>query len=170
MEPVHRPLATFRFRLTTVDALAYERLPGEWSGRRKLAFFLPLFAIGALAGLIEDWAAVDWWLAVAALLGAWAAIGLLVRDWLRRRRARSMAAREGVSEVEQWGDHLVVRSASGTRHIAWEMLGKVIVTEAHVFLLYAGGPTIVPLRAFGDAGAMRAFAEDVDRRSRDAVP
>lgn len=168
-ENVHRPLASYRYRLTLVDALAYERLPGEWTARQKLAFFLPLFLIGGFAGFISDWLAVCWWLAVLGLLLAWAVLGLVIHTWLIHRRARTLAALHGSTEVEEWGDHLVVRSEAGQQFLAYETIGKVIVTDAHVFVLYHRGPLIVPLRAFENAEAMRSFGEAVDRRSEEAV-
>ena len=74
------------------------------------------------------------------------------------------------SHVEEWGDHLVVRSQAGLQHLSYEMIGNVIATDAHVFILLHGAPVIVPLRAFEDRQAMRAFAEVVDKRSQEAVP
>lgn len=170
VEDVHRPLAVYRYRLTMVDALAYERLPGEWSGWRKAALVLPLMAIGAFAGLIEDWSALLWWSSLAALLVLWAIVALIVSNWRIRRRARTRAAREGQTEVEEWTDHLAIRSQAGTIHLAYEMIGKVIVTDTHVFVLYRGGAVILPLRAFDGPEAMRIFGEAVDRRSAEAVP
>ena len=53
--------------------------------------------------------------------------------------------------------------------LAIETIGKVLVGEGHVFILHHGGPTVVPLRAFEDAEAMRAFGEVLERRSAAAV-
>ena len=170
VEDGERPLSVLRYRLTPADALAYERLPGEWSGWRKAAFILPLMAIGAFAGFIEDFAAVWWWASVAALLLVWAVVGLGVSNWRALRRARARAAREGQVEVEEWGDHLAVRSGAGDIFLAYETLGKVIVGDGHVFVLWPGGSLILPLRAFDDPEAMRAFGEAVDRRSAEAAP
>lgn len=50
------------------------------------------------------------------------------------------------------------------------MIGNVVATDAHVFILLHGAPVIVPLRAFEDRQAMRAFADVVDKRSQEAVP
>ena len=170
VEDVHRPLAVYRYRLTTVDALAYERLPGEWSGWQKAALILPLMAIGAFAGLIEDWTGVWWWLAVAGLLLVWAVAGLAVLNWRIHRRARARAAREGQTEVEEWGDHLAIRSQAGVTRLADETIGRVIVGAGHVFILWRGGALILPLRAFDGPEAMRAFGEAIDRRSAEAAP
>lgn len=168
-DDVHHPLALYRFRLTTADALAYERLPGEWTGLQKAAFILPLMAIGALAGLLEDWSGIWWWAAVGGLLLLWAVIGLFVFNWRIHRRARTRAASEGQTEVEEWGDHLAVRSQAGERHLADETIGNVIVGEHHVFVLYHGGALILPQRAFESPQAMRIFGEAIDKRSMDAA-
>lgn len=168
-ETVHQPLNILRYRLSLVDALAYERLPGEWSGRRKIAALAPLIAIGAFSGLIEDWPRLWWWLSVGGLVLLWAIAGLFLHNWQMHRRARALAARLGQVEIEEWGDHLVIRLQSGTRHLAYEQIGKVTSTDSHVFILFHGGPAIVPLRAFDDDAEMRAFAEALDRRSEDAV-
>lgn len=170
VEDGKQPLAVYRYRLTLVDALAHERLPAEWTGWQKAAFILPVIAIGALAGFIEDLAGVWWWLSVAALLLAWAAIGLAVLNWRIRRRARARAAREGQTEVEDRGDHLVIRSGTGTTRLADETIGRVIVTDGHVHIMWRGGALILPLRAFDGGEAMRAFAEAIDRRSMEAAP
>ena len=168
-EDVHCPLAVYRYRLTTVDALAYERLPGEWTGWQKAAFMLPLVAIGAFAGFIEEWTGLWWWTVVGGLVLLWAIIGLSVHNWRIHRRARALALREGQTEIEEWGDHLVIRSQARVQHLSYELIGKVIASDAHVFILYHGGPTIVPLRAFEDLQAMQVFAEAIDRRSEEAV-
>ena len=168
-ENVHQPLRILHYRLTLVDALAYERLPGEWSGRQKVAALAPLIAIGAFSGLIEDWPRLWWWLSVGGLVLLWAIAGLFVYNWQMHRRARALAARHGQTEIEEWGDHLAIRSQSGTQHLPNELIGKVIPTDSHVFILFHGGPAIVPLRAFEDAAEMRAFADALDRRSAEAV-
>lgn len=167
--PLDQTPVTYRYRLTLVDALAYERLPGEWSGRQKIAAFAPLIAIGAFSGLIEDWPRIWWWLSVGGLVLLWAVAGLVVYNWRIHRRARLAAAREGQTEIEEWNDHLAIRSEAGAQHLPYELIGKVIITDAHVFILYHGGPTIIPLRVFEDAQAMRIFGEAIDRRSHETV-
>jgi hypothetical protein len=169
VEHVQRPLAVYRYRLTYVDALAYERLPGEWTGWQKAALILPLMAIGALAGLFEDELGVWWWAAVAGLLLAWAVVGLAVFNWRIHGRARARAAREGHTEIEDRGDHLVIRSQAGTTRLADETIGRVIIAGGHVFILWRGGSLILPQRAFDSGAAMRAFGEAIDRRSMEAA-
>jgi hypothetical protein len=170
VEGVHRPLAVYRYRLTIVDALAYERLPGEWTGWQKAALILPLMATGALAGFLEDEFGVWWWASVAGLLLVWAVAGLALYNWRIHRRAKARAAREGQVEVEDRGDCLAIRSGAGETFLADETIGRVIVGDAHVFVLWRGGALILPQRAFDSPQAMRAFGEEIDRRSAEAVP
>lgn len=170
VDDVHRPLAVYRFRLLAGDALAYERLGGEWSGRQKLAFLLPLLLIGALAGFLDDLAAIWWWASLGMLLLLWIVGGLLFMNWRINLRAKRHAAREGQTEVEEWGDHLVVRSQSGTTNLAYETIGKVIVGDHHVFVLYRDGVVILPQRAFASPVEMRIFGEAIDKRSMEAAP
>ena len=54
--------------------------------------------------------------------------------------------------------------------LADEAIGRVIVTDGHVFILYRGGALILPQRAFENPQAMRAFGEAMDRRSMEAAP
>lgn len=169
-EDVHQPLAVYRYRLTRVDVLAYERLPGERTGWRKAALFLPPVAIGALAGLIEDELGLWWWGVVACLFLVWAVAGAAVSNWRIHRRARARAAREGRIEVEEWGDHLVIRSQAGTTCLADETIGRVVVIDGHVHVLWHGGSLILPRRAFDSDEAMRGFGEAIDRRSMEAAP
>lgn len=167
---VHRPLAVYRYRLTAADALACERLPSEWTGWQKAAFILPVMVIGVVAGFIQDWPGLSWSAAVGGLVLAWGVAGLVIHNWRMQRRARLRAAREGQTEVEEWDDHLVVRSQAGTMSLADEAIGRVIVTDGHVFVLYRGGALILPQRAFENPQAMRAFGEAMDRRSMEAAP
>jgi len=170
VEDVRRPLAVYRYRLTPADIVAYERLPGERTGWRKAALFLPPMAIGMLAGLLEDELGVWWWAAVAGLFLVWAIVGLAVFNWRVLRRARARAAREGRTQVEDWGDRLVIRSEAGTTRLADETIGRVVVTDGHVHILWRGGSLILPRRAFDSGEAMRGFGEAVDRRSMEAAP
>ncbi|MER2534192.1 MAG: hypothetical protein ABTQ31_03405 [Rhizobiaceae bacterium] len=163
------PLSILRFSLTPADALAYERLPGELSGWAKACLVISLAAVGGFYGFVEDWPAA-WRYGVTALLVlAWLVAVMTIRTVLMHRRAKALAARDGNVEIEEWYDHLAIRTASGTRVLAVETIGKVLGGEGHVFILHHGGPTIVPLRAFEDAEAMRAFGEALERRSADAV-
>ncbi len=170
VEDVHRPLAVFSYRLTAADALAYERLSREWTGWQKVGLILPLMAIGALAGFLEDWAGWWWWGTVVGLLLLWGVGGLVILNWRIHRRARARALREGQTVVEEWGDHLAIRSQAGTMNLANEMIGKVIVGDHHVFVLYRGGALILPQRAFASPDDMRIFGEAIDRRSMESAP
>ncbi len=170
VDTLHRPPDIYRYRLTTVDALAFQRLPGEWTGPQKLAFILPLMGIGAVAGFLGDLSGVIWWATIGGLLLIWAISSLAIHNWLNLRRARARSAREGETQVEDRRDHLVVSSGQGVRRLGDGDIGKVIATDSHVFILHGGGVVIMPLRAFDAPEAMQAFARTVDDRSSHAAP
>lgn len=164
-------LAAYRFRLTPGDVLAYEARPREITGWRKSVLFAIPFLVGAAAGVVpESWPLLWRWAAVVLAGLVFAGFVLAARHILRLRKARRVAGREGRTVVEDHGDHLAVRSESGSRFVPLEMIAQVIRTDAHVFVRHEGGPTILPLRAFPDAADMRAYAEALDARSRDAAP
>lgn len=165
----YKPLGLYRYRLTTVDALACERLRREWTGWQKVAFLSPLVAIGVIAGLLNDWPRW-WWSAVFVLVLAWVIGGLAFSNWRLHRRAKLQAAREDQVEIEEWSDRIAIRLAAGPSQLRYEEIGNVLVTDGHVFILHPGGAIIVPLRAFGSLREMQAFGEAVDRRSRNAAP
>lgn len=168
--PVRKPLRILRFSLTLADALAYERLPGELSGTAKLVLISSLAAVGGFYGFLEDWTA-PWRLGVTAVLVVvWLVSVLAIRTCRMHRRARALVSHNGSVEIEDWSDRLRIDTASGSRVLPMQAIGKVLIGEGHVFVLHEGGPTILPLRAFEDAAAMRAFGEALDRRSADAVP
>lgn len=163
------PLATYRYRLELPDALAYEQLKREWSGRRRLVAILLAIAVGGLAGLLEDWIAINWWIAAGLILAAVFGVMAAADVALKSRRARARVVAEGETIVEDWSNHLAVRNGRGERFVADETIANVVADPRHVFILSGGEPVILPLRAFEDGAAMAAFAAAVDRRSQDAV-
>jgi hypothetical protein len=170
-EDVHRPLAVYRFSLTPADRLAFAMLRRELTGWEKFRLIVIIGISGMMAGVLpEHMRPVAWWAAVALILSAGAAAAILWSNLEIRRKASALDVPKGEILVEEWGDHLVVRSDKGTQHLGHDQIGNVVVSDAHVFILLHGAPVIVPLRAFEDRHAMRAFAEVVDKRSQDAVP
>jgi hypothetical protein len=159
-----------RFRLTTADALAYERLPSELGWRGKVILFAGPALVGMLAGIFDDLPPIVWWPGILLLLLLWYTGCAVGNHLLAHRRARLMAAREGSTEVEDRGDRLIVTSGSGTREIPIDRIGQVLIEDGHIFVLCREYPLIIPLRAFVDRERMRAFGVDLDRRSEQAVP
>jgi len=170
-EDVHRPLAVYRYSLTPADRLAFAMLRRELTGWEKFRLIVIVGISGMMAGILpEDMRPVAWWAAVALILLTGAAAAILWSNLEIRRKASALDVPKGEILVEVWDDHLVVRSQAGLQHLPYEMIGNVVATDAHVFILLHGAPVIVPLRAFEDRQAMRAFAEVVDKRSQEAVP
>lgn len=169
-ENIHRPLSTYRFTLTPADRLAFAMLRRELTGWEKFRLIVIIGIAGMAAGLLpEDMRPLAWWATVALILLTGAAAAILWSNVEVRRRATALGVPKGEIVVEEWGDHIAVRSEKGAQNLAYDQIGNVVVSDAHVFILYHGGPLILPLRAFADAGAMRAFGEVVDRRSHEAA-
>jgi len=166
-EDTHRPLGHYRFNLTMDDALARERLHGEWPRRRLAAVIALAACVGGGSAMLEEWLATPWWLNACAL-ALLAVAGL--SGWDRWRDHRRAVRSCGDWEVEDWGDHLAVRSPAGRYRLANEMVGNVVASADRVFVLHEGGMVILPRRAFADDAAMAAFAAAVDARSSEAVP
>jgi len=167
VDPVRRPLAHYRFHLTLDDALAGERLHGEWSSWRLTVVIVLAVGVGGGSALLEEWLATPWWLnALALALLAFAGLS----GWDRLRDRRRAARASGEWEVDEWHDHLAVRSPAGEYRLANEMVGNVVAAADRVFVLHEEGMVILPRRAFVDDAAMAAFAEALDMRSRDAAP
>jgi len=164
-------LPAVHYVLTVEDAEAYERLPAEPGGWTKLLLVVSLAAVGGLYGFLDDQPApVRIGIAAVAVI-VWGAVVWGVRRLRIARNARSIAQRGGSMRVEDRGDGLAIASASGDRVLADAEIGKVLVGDRHVFVLHRGGdPLILPLRAFTDRAAMRAFGEALDRRSAAASP
>jgi len=170
-EDIHRPLAVYRFSLTPADRLAFAMLRRELTGWEKFRLLVIVGIAGLIAGILpEDMRPIAWWAAVALILSAGAAAAILWSNIEIRRKAARLDAPKGEILVEEWGDQLVVRSDKDTQYLSYDQIGNVVVSDTHVFILHHGAPVIVPLRAFEDRQAMGAFAEVVDKRSREAVP
>jgi len=164
------PLSTYRFSLTPADRLAFAMLRRELTGWEKFRLIIIVGIAGLAAGMLpEDMGAIAWWATVAIILLIGAAAAILWSNVEVRRRARALDAPKGDMVVEEWGDHIAVRSEKGTQNLAYEQIGNVVISDAHVFILFHGGPVILPLRAFADAVEMRAFGETVDRRSQESA-
>lgn len=171
------PLQQLSFRLTRADVAAFERLPSELIGAGKLFLFGPAMLGGMLWGVFENeigrylpvdprgpWALPLVMLVLVVASYAIATLILAVRTAWRIRSAR-LPATETLLSV--WPDHFTVAEDGGTRVFAWEMV-RVIPERAHVFLCPAPRQAIiVPLRAFEDEDAMRAFADFAEAAGRE---
>lgn len=169
------PILTLTYTLTTADALTYEALPREMVGWRKWLLLVWLaVAGGSVAFLPAEWVGPEWgwrfWLIALALVGLAYAIATFVMTLATHRRARRRTPAPMVATLEQWGDHLALTIGERQLFIAYETIADVAIGKAHVFITAPPEALIVPLAAFSDRAGMVAFGEDIDLKSREAVP
>lgn len=169
------PLLTLTYTLTTADALAYEALPREMVGWRKWLLLVWLAAAGGMVAFLPaEWIGPEWgwrfWLIALLLVGIAYAIATVVMTLATRRRARRRIPAPAVVTLEQWGDHLALTIGERQQFVAYETLADVAIGKAHVFVTAPPQVLIVPLTAFADRDELVAFGEDIDLKSREAVP
>lgn len=168
------PLLQLAYTLTPADALAFEVLPRELSGWRKVLFLLWLGGAGVVLALLSpEWTGPEggwqFWLVGAGLVAvAWlvAAGAMTVRRYVRaRRRVPGPVA----VTLRQWPDHLEVVVGGRTTYVAYETIAGVTTTAGHVFVTAPPEVVIVPAAAFASVGEMAAFGADVDRLSQQSA-
>lgn len=169
------PLLTLTYTLTTADALAYEALPREMVGWRKWLLLVWLAVAGGMVAFLPaEWIGPEWgwrfWLIALLLVGIAYAIATVVMTLATRRRARRRIPAPAVVTLEQWGDHLALTIGERQQFVAYETIADVAIGKAHVFVTAPPQVLIVPLTAFADRDELVAFGEDIDLKSRQAVP
>ncbi|GLS85345.1 hypothetical protein GCM10010873_03180 [Cypionkella aquatica] len=150
-------LRRWTYRLDRSDALAYLQLKREWSGRAKWALGAWFMAGDIVFGLLPGWikGPDDGWQSWAVFLGAmalqWALVLLGINIWQRFRAARMLPAPIH-AEFEEWVD-----CVAGTdiltydcAYLSPELIGQVLETPTHIFVLNYDTAIVVPLRAFAD--------------------
>ena len=170
----HRPsrafdgglLARWTYTLDAADALVYLRLRRDWSGRAKWALGAWFIAGGAVFGLLPDGikGAEDSWRSWAVFLGVmlvqWALVLLAIPLW-QHWRARQMLPTPVQAEFEEWVD-CVAGTDIFTRDCAYlspELIGQVLQTPTHLFVLNFDTALVVPLRAFASPAEADAMAQ-----------
>jgi hypothetical protein len=166
------PVTTYRYTLTTADALAWEALPGELRGWRKAAFLLWLASAGAvLAWLPPSWIGDqgDWrfWAVGALLLGVNWLIATGAMTLATHHRARRRIPRPVEVEVEDRGDHLTVRRGTDLAVFTNALVAAALLTDRHLFIHAPPEVLILPLSAFPDREAAAALAHRIDAAGRD---
>lgn len=149
-------LERWQFTLTRADALAYLRLRREWSDRAKVGFAVVCIAGGGLAGLLPGyllWA----FLAVEAALIAAIFAG---RDLVRRRRAFRLVPVPRPAVLEEWTDCIAGTEigSADEAYLSPELIGEVLLTPTHLFILGFDTVIAVPRTAFADAEEAEATA------------
>jgi hypothetical protein len=167
----HQPLRTRRYKLTRADALAYERLPGEISGRGKFALLLWLALPALIAGILSDEvSATVWWTVSATAMVLALGSAVIVSRMIGQRRAAMHPVPVGEVRLEQWTGHLAEFADGRARLASMTTIGKVITTPEHVFVCAGRFPMIVPRAAFDDERDMLEFADWLDEESSKAQP
>lgn len=163
----HQPIATHRYTLTRRDALAFET--GRPLGRVGEVLFvvwlaLSPFETGLIAGdWSESWAI---WALGAVLLAAHFALAKAVVAILAHRRAARRVPADMAMELEEWGDHLVIRGGGREVVLALEGIAATALTPVHLIISAPPETVIVPRSAFinpTDGPALQARIEAAGR-------
>ena len=159
-------LERWTYTLSAADALAYLRLKREWSGRAKWALGAWFIAGGAVFGLLPEgikgveasWRSWTVFLALMAL--QWALVLLGITLW-QHWRARRMVPAPVQAEFEEWID-----CVAGTDlftldcvYLSPELIGQVLETPTHLFVLNFDTAIVVPVRAFSDGAEAARMAQ-----------
>lgn len=152
----------FQYDLTLADVLAWEKLPSEIRGWRKLGFFAPWFAIGMTLGALEDIRSRTVRYGVAGAVGlAVMAVVMVLNARARRRRARARLPRPCRMQCADAGDHLSLQSLDPpgpAAFVAPEMIRQIVQARGHLFIEAPPTLIILPASAFKDRDDMTAFA------------
>lgn len=159
-------LERYTYTLTRADALAFLRLKRESPGWSKVLFALWFMLGGLVYGLLPDWlnGPPDSWQSVAAFLLVIAlqfALFLTGRALWRRWRAWQMVSTPRRGEFEIWMDCVAGTEIDShdddCAYLSPELIGQVLDTPSHIFILNTNTRIVVPKRAFADAAAAAAM-------------
>lgn len=164
------PIRTFTYTVTRADALAWAVLRHELTGWDKLRLLLLISVAGLAAGMVpRTLDPVAWWSIVLGILAAAAVAAIVWTNVDVRRKAAALPVATGPMTLMQWEDRLTEHHSSGRRDVDIDRITQVVVAERHLFIREGTAPLIIPVAAFRDMEDMRAFAADIDQRSRRAV-
>ena len=160
------PMRVAEYRLDWTDALAWESLPREMQGWRKVVMVLWLAGAGVVLALLPETVAgsegtVHYYAMLAGLLAVQYAVATIALFGLRHLRARRRFPRPVQVRLEFWGDHLVEHRSdfAAAQVIVPEYCGRFIATSRHMFVPYLRHHIlIVPVAAFDSADDLRAEA------------
>ena len=154
------------YTLSMADALAYLRLKRTWSGRAKWALGAWFIAGGAAFGLLPEhlkgaegsWR--SWTVFLGVMAAQWLLVLLAINLW-QRWRAHKLLPTPRQAEFEEWID-----CVAGTdlftldcAYLSPELIGQVLETPTHLFVLNFDTAIVVPVRAFSDPAEAAAMAQ-----------
>jgi hypothetical protein len=164
-------LERYTYTLTSADALAYLRLKRDLPGWAKLLFGLWFMLGGLVSGLLPDWlnGPPDSWQSVAAFLLVIAiqfVLLLLARALWRRWRARRMVPTPKRAEFEIWidcvaGTEIDSKDTDDCAYLSPELIGQVLKTPTHLFILNSNTHIVVPVHAFASASEASQMADQL---------
>jgi hypothetical protein len=154
------------FTLTRADALAYLRLRHELPGRAKVALGVWFMLGGAASGLLPETitGAPDTPRYIAVFLAVIAlqfCILLLGREIWRHLKARRMVPRPRPAVFEEWIDCIAGTDLNepDDAYLSHELIGQVLQTRDHIFVLNWNTALIIPNSAFADLAEATAMAQ-----------
>ncbi len=154
------------YTLTRADALAYLRLKRSWPGWAKVLFALWFMLGGAVSGLLPDGAngPPGSWQALGAFLVVIAVqliLFALARALWRRWWAWRMVPAPRRAEFEIWVDCVAGTEidSEDCAYLSPELIGQVLNTPTHLFILNSNTRIVVPVRAFGSTEEAAQMAE-----------
>ena len=165
---LHQPLATYLYTLTRSDALAFEA--GRPLGPLGRAIFIGwLLLAGFETGLIAGGWGVDWrvWALGAGLVAIHYGLAKAAIAMLARRRAARRVPQPIPMQLEEWDDHLVVRSGGREIVLALEGIAATALTPGHLIISAPPETVIVPRSAFGDPADAGALMGRIEAAGRD---
>jgi hypothetical protein len=161
-------VATYRYRLTRADALAFER--GRPPGLAGSAIYvIALAAAGVELGMIAgDWDE-DWrfWLLGAALAGLHAAIAYGIVTFLAWLRAARRVPSPIEMELEDRGDRLAVRGGGRELEIPFAAVAATALSPGHLIVSAPPETLIVPRTAFARPAGLSDLVERIEAAGRD---
>jgi hypothetical protein len=161
-------IATYRYRLTRADALAFERRrPLGRRGSVVLVAWMLLAGVelGVIAG---DWS-TGWrfWLLAATLAAVHALVAFGVLVVLVRMRAARRVPAPIDMELEDRGDRLVVRGGGRELDVAFAQLAAVAVNPTHLVVAFPPATIIVPRTAFTPAADLAGLVARIEAAGRE---
>ncbi len=159
-------LERHEFTLTRADALAYLRLRRKWSGRAQWALGGWFVAGGAVFGLLPDgvggtqgsWQ--NWGVFLAVLAVQFALLLIAIQIW-RQWRAARMVPVPRLAAYEEWIDCIAGSEIDSeeTAYLSPELVGQVLDTPTHIFVLSHNAPIVIPKRAFASKDKAQRVVE-----------
>lgn len=167
------PEFSLRYPLDWRDALVWETLPSELSGRQKAVYLAFPVAGGMAYGLANEWLP-DWVTATPALLvmlviaAAMHGLWMLYSNLLKRFRARQRLPRRISCVLEDWGDDIYIHTELEEVALSADLCRQTVVTLTHLFIDFPGTMVIVPTFAFDSEAQRSAFIAKWQRHAEEA--